>query len=75
MNGAPAEILRANHTFRLVAVPAGHSQVVFRYRPRSLWIGGLISLVTALVVVLFCWRDRGAPTAPGDAAVPADPAS
>jgi hypothetical protein len=74
VGGTPAEILRANYTFRLVAVPAGRSEVVFRYRPRSLWIGGLISLFTALAVVLLCWRDRGASVASGDVAVPPDSA-
>jgi hypothetical protein len=74
VGGTPAEILRANYTFRLVAVPAGRSEVVFRYRPRSLWIGGLISLFTAVAVVLLCWRDRGASVASGDVAVPPDSA-
>ena len=75
VNGSPAEILRANHTFRLVAVPAGHSQVAFRYRPRSLWIGGIVSLLTALALGLGCWRGRGDPIGPSDVAIPADPAS
>lgn len=52
VNGAPAEIVRANHAFRLVEVPAGASDVVFRYRPRSLYIGALVSLLTALALVL-----------------------
>ena len=75
VDGAPAEILRANYAFRLVAVPAGRSEVVFRYRPRSLWIGGLISLVTALGVVLLCWRSRAEPDALGAVAVPAESVS
>jgi hypothetical protein len=47
VDGTLGEILRANHAFRLVAVPGGRSQVVFRYRPTSLWIGAAISLATA----------------------------
>ena len=75
VDGRPAEILRANHAFRLVAVPGGRSQVVFRYRPRSLWIGALISLVTASVVVL-CFRlGGGGADQPERVAVPADPPS
>ena len=75
VDGKRAEILRANHAFRLVAVPAGRSQVVFRYRPRSLWIGAAVSLATALVVAL-CFRPgRGESDRPDRVAVPAVPAS
>lgn len=49
---APAEILRANHVFRLVEVPAGRSQVEFRYRPRSLYVGALVSALTAAVLLV-----------------------
>ena len=56
VNGAPAEILRANHIFRLVAVPRGRSRVVFHYSPRSLWIGAAVSFTSGLVVVLFSLR-------------------
>jgi len=58
VNGTATEILRANHAFRLVAVPAGRSQVVFRYRPLSLRLGGLVSLATALLIVLVWVRSR-----------------
>ena len=33
VDGREEEILRANHTFRLVEVPRGESEVVFLYRP------------------------------------------
>ena len=56
VNGATTEILRANHAFRLVAVPGGRSRVVFHYRPRSLWIGAAVSLISGLVVVLVSLR-------------------
>lgn len=51
MNGTPAEILRANHVFRVVQVPAGHSEVEFRYRSRSLYIGALVSSLTAALLL------------------------
>lgn len=45
VNGAPAEILRANIMFRAVALPEGEHTVEFRYAPQSvtlgLWISGL----------------------------------
>lgn len=52
VNGAPAELLRANHAFRLVEVPAGGSDVVFRYRPRSLYLGALLSSLTVLALAV-----------------------
>ncbi|MBL8045302.1 MAG: YfhO family protein [Anaerolineales bacterium] len=45
VDGAPAEILRANLMFRAVALPAGEHVVEFRYAPPSvtlgLWVSGL----------------------------------
>ena len=58
VNGKPAELMRANHAFRLVEVPAGHSEVEFRYRPRSVYIGAVISLAT--LVALLGWAVRRA---------------
>lgn len=52
INGQPAPILRSNHTFRGVVVPAGTQRVVFEFNPRErvvgLWIyiGGLLLLGT-----------------------------
>jgi hypothetical protein len=48
LDGSPAEILRADYLFRAVGVPAGRSQVVFRYRPGSLWIGAALSGIGVL---------------------------
>lgn len=46
VNGQPAPILVANHTFRLVEVPAGPVTVEFRYQSQRLRIGALISAAT-----------------------------
>jgi hypothetical protein len=54
VNGTPAEILPANFAFRAVAVPAGRSQVVFRYWPPRLTEGlvvSLLSLIAAMALV------------------------
>jgi hypothetical protein len=59
VNGEAREIVRANHTFRLVEVPAGDSEVSFRYRPLSLRVGALLSLAAGVIFVLL-WR-RGRP--------------
>jgi hypothetical protein len=45
VNDRPTRILRANHAFRLVRVPAGNSTVVFRYRPTSVRLGAAVSLL------------------------------
>jgi hypothetical protein len=53
VNGAPREIVRADHAFRAVVVPAGESEVVFAYRPRSVWLGACLSAAgAALFLVL-----------------------
>ncbi len=44
LDGAPAEIHRANGLYRAVVVPPGSHQVVFEYRPRSFRAGASISL-------------------------------
>jgi hypothetical protein len=49
LDGAPTPILRTNHAFRGVEVPAGEHVVTMRYRPRSLYLGAAISLVSLLV--------------------------
>jgi uncharacterized membrane protein YfhO len=60
VDGTPVEIARANYVFRAVEVPAGDSRVEFRYRPRSVMVGALVSAVTLLGVVagLFASRRR-----------------
>ena len=56
VNGTPAPIRRANFAFRLVAVPAGTSDVEFRYRPQSLVWGALVSSATAAALAAAMWR-------------------
>ena len=59
VDGEPAEVLRANGVFRAVRIPAGQSDVEFRYAPVSLAIGGLSSaLGLAGCLGLFWWSRR-----------------
>ncbi len=51
VDGAPAEILRANHAFRAVWLEAGNHIVEMVYRPASVLVGGAISLATLLLFV------------------------
>jgi hypothetical protein len=69
VSGEPAEVVRANHTLRGVAVGEGTHEVVFTYQPRDLYVGlgvtvaGLLLLAGYGVFVLV--RSR---RAPGEAA-------
>jgi hypothetical protein len=53
VNGKAEPVVRANYAFRLVRVPGGESEVVFRYRPLSVRLGLGASLVTLLAVLGF----------------------
>lgn len=70
IDGEPTDILRANHTFRAVPVPAGNHTIVFRFEPRSLTIGFAISAIVWTAVALYGaglafqgWRRRRGATA------------
>lgn len=58
VNGRPAPIVRANHTFRLVEVPRGPVRVEFHYRPVLVWVGGVISAVTVAALAAALVRSR-----------------
>jgi uncharacterized membrane protein YfhO len=67
VNGAETDIMRAYHTFRAVVVPPGTHEVSFRFEPRSLRIGMLVSLAVGLAVLAYgiglgwvAWRRRPA---------------
>jgi hypothetical protein len=60
VDGRPAELLRVDHAFRGVRVPAGSHQVVFTYQDRALQAGLAVSTLTALGLAgLWVWRRRG----------------
>jgi hypothetical protein len=50
VGGKPAELLRVDHAFRGVRVPAGSHQVTFTYRDRALWLGAALALTTCLAL-------------------------
>jgi hypothetical protein len=52
VDGQPASIQRGDYLFRAVAVPAGQHTVEFRYQPRSVALGGAISLLAAWIILL-----------------------
>lgn len=56
VNGTPAPILYANVAFRAVEIPAGRSQIEFRYRTPGLRAGIALSCAAAAAVaVLLAW--------------------
>jgi uncharacterized membrane protein YfhO len=59
VDGRPAELLRVDHAFRGVRVPAGRHEVVFTYQDRALWLGAALALATCLALaVLWAVRRR-----------------
>jgi hypothetical protein len=59
VDGRPAELLRVDHAFRGVRVPAGDHRVVFTYQDRALQAGlALSTLTAAALVTLWLWRRR-----------------
>lgn len=51
LNGDAVPILRANHTFRAIAVPAGEHDAVFRFRPGRMLTGFWIYLTGMLALL------------------------
>jgi hypothetical protein len=64
VDGAPAQVLRADGVLRAVCLPAGEHTVTMRFRPASLALGALVTLTAlALVAAAFAgvvrdWRRR-----------------
>lgn len=64
IDGAETEILRADHAFRAILVPAGRHRIEWRYESDALRAGLLLTAVAAAVAGLFgiaAWRRRKAP--------------
>ncbi len=58
VNGLPGRVLRANGLFRAVEIPAGSSEVVFEFRPRSFIIGAWISAGASVAFLLLIFVTR-----------------
>ena len=52
VDGQPAELLRVNYNLRGVMLPSGEHAVSFVYRPLSVLIGVVVSLLTLIVLLL-----------------------
>jgi hypothetical protein len=56
LGGAELPLVRVDHAFMGVVLPAGSGVVRFAYRPRFFWYGAALSLVAAAVLALVAWR-------------------
>ncbi len=61
VNGRQAAIAPANGVGRAVQVPAGEVEVAFRYQPRAVAWGALVSALALAVASVWAWRGRSAP--------------
>jgi hypothetical protein len=52
VDGQPARVLIANALFRAVAIEPGPHTIEFRFEPQSLLIGGVLSAVSLVVVLV-----------------------
>jgi uncharacterized membrane protein YfhO len=58
VDGRAAELLRVDYNLRGVVVSPGRHEVSFRYRPRSVLWGALVSLLTLAALIVWCLRGR-----------------
>lgn len=58
IDGVAGAAFTYNHAFLGCRVPAGSHEVRFRYAPKSLRVGALISIVTAAGLLAWAWRSR-----------------
>lgn len=51
IDGKKVDVIKTNHAFRALFVPAGRHTVIYRYSPRIFLIGGLLTALTALACI------------------------
>ena len=52
LDGKEHPILRSNYLLRAALIPAGDHEIMMRYEPRIWKIGGTISFISSLVILL-----------------------
>jgi hypothetical protein len=57
VDGLPTRLLRANHAFQALEVPAGKRQVAVVYQDRPFYCGVVISLAAAGAWAVLCFRE------------------
>jgi len=56
VDGRPTPLLRANHAFQALEVPAGQHEIVLQYEDPIFRLGVLISGLAAAVCSVLWWR-------------------
>ena len=52
VDGKETPVLRGDYTLRVIAIPAGKHTVVFKFEPKVIKTGGVIALISTLVMLL-----------------------
>ncbi|WP_440133798.1 YfhO family protein [Chitinophaga sancti] len=52
IDGAETEYVRVNYALRGLSVPAGKHEIVFKFHPKSFYLGDQIGFVSSLIVML-----------------------
>lgn len=52
LDGNKVEIYRANYNIRAIVVPKGEHEIIFRYRPTELFVSGIISVFSILLILI-----------------------
>jgi uncharacterized membrane protein YfhO len=53
IDGQESPLLRANYLLRAAMIPAGQHEIVMLYEPKIWKVGGVVSLVSSLALILF----------------------
>ena len=51
INGTKVDIFRANYAFRAIKIDPGNHYIEFKYEPISVYLGGIISLISLLILL------------------------
>lgn len=52
INGKPAEYFRANYVLRAMIVPTGNNKIEFKFEPKVIQTGSLISTISSILLLL-----------------------
>lgn len=59
VDGKKMPYLRANYVLRAMMVASGNHEIVWKFEPKVFFVGGKISLITSLIVILFFFAALG----------------